>query len=685
MDPDTPPDPRRTSRSARVRAVRVSSGRALLGPGLAAAYLLATPDRANRPEMLLIAALMLAAAATTWQAAPLIARSRPVRLATQSAGMLINIAGSSTLSLLDGGIHSPLGAMIPFSLLFYAIMMPPRAFALASVLSAGAYWAVALVGDPAPRGYAVVYTLGVGGVAFLCFRHAAVLASLRHRLADASRTDPLTRSLNRRGFDERLDRAVAEANRTGLPVTLILADLDRFKAVNDTHGHQAGDDVLAWTARTMATALRRQDVLGRLGGDEFGAVLTGTGPEDARAITDRVRDAVHEAVPASFGYATCPDEATTVDGLLRLADERAYADKMNRRQVPPVEPEVGRARAEVEPPAPREVARTERRRRSIADTGKLCLSDCAVGLVWVTAFAGGHRHRPLIALLLVAGLAYGLVMMSLADRIARSHRARAAVIGGLLFPFALALGIPVLGGGVDSALGLGILAPMPLVALLAPPRVAVPVLSVTVASYTTTALFVGDPDPWYWVMHLIGMVLVAVACFRQGRAAARQRTLLTTLSQTDALTGSLNRRGFTERFAAALAAAARDDTPLSLLVFDLDGFKQLNDTAGHAAGDELLRWTAARLAAGPDPVGRLGGDEFVVLGPRPAGEARAVAERLRAALAERVPASVGVAALGLHGTGFAELYAHADAELYREKAARARAVAATPRGSGCPA
>jgi diguanylate cyclase (GGDEF)-like protein len=211
---------------------------------------------------------------------------------------------------------------------------------------------------------------------------------------------------------------------------------------------------------------------------------------------------------------------------------------------------------------------------------------------------------------------------------------------------------------------------MPLDALLAPRRVALPFIGSAVAAYVTMALTVGDPDPWFWIMHLVGALTATVACYRQGRAAAEQRTLLTKLSQTDPLTGCLNRRGFAERFAADLTAAARTGTPLSLVVFDLDGFKQLNDTAGHAAGDDLLCWVADLLGAGAQVTARLGGDEFVVLCPHSAAEARALAERLRGALAARTATSVGVAQLGPHGAGFTELYAHADAELYREKTAR---------------
>jgi diguanylate cyclase (GGDEF)-like protein len=137
------------------------------------------------------------------------------------------------------------------------------------------------------------------------------------------------------------------------------------------------------------------------------------------------------------------------------------------------------------------------------------------------------------------------------------------------------------------------------------------------------------------------------------------------------LTDALNRRGFAERFAGQLDLGRRHGTGAALLVLDLDGFKQLNDTAGHAAGDALLRWVAGTLRGNlqaHDIVGRLGGDEFVVLVE--AAGAEETADRLQRALAERTGASFGVALLGLDGDDFDGLYAAADARLYRQKVER---------------
>jgi diguanylate cyclase (GGDEF)-like protein len=175
--------------------------------------------------------------------------------------------------------------------------------------------------------------------------------------------------------------------------------------------------------------------------------------------------------------------------------------------------------------------------------------------------------------------------------------------------------------------------------------------------------------------NLAAAVAASIICGVQRRAAATQRRLLT---RCDPLTEVPNRRGFEEEL------ARRADRPVALLILDLDGFKQVNDVRGHAAGNELPCWVATTVTGfvtAGDAVGRLGGDEFVVLVE---GDPAPVARCLRTALGARTAVSVGMAVRGVHGTGFEDLYAHADAELYRQKAA-ARSVSTEPQVYGQPA
>lgn len=659
--------------SARVRAVRSGALRGLGGPGLAAVYAALTPAGPHRAVMVAIAAVMVTVCGLTWWKAAAVAASR-AQASIRLAGTLTNITGSAVLSLLDGGVASPLGALLPFSLIFLALVTPPRPFAVLGALSGTAYWAVALFGDPAPPGYAVAYTLGFGGLSYLCLRHAGVLVSLRRRLAELSRTDPLTKALNRRGFDEHLESEFAEAQRTGDPMTLVLADLDRFKEINDTFGHQAGDQLLAWTAARLAGELRAHDAVGRLGGDEFAAVLPTTGPE-AAVVVQRLRTVLHEAAPASIGYATYPADANTLADLRRVADARVYQDKVARDRVLPTASAVAAAGREIERPGILvRVSQRERRRRSIADMGWVALFDFGIGALYAATFAYGRPHQVAIGLLAGVGCATGAALVLAADRLARAAAARAVMLTSALVMVGLGAAMAALDGGATTVCALGMLLPMPLVALSTPLRVAVPVLALHASLYAAVAATVGASSAWYATLHLAGAAAVSTVCAVQGAAAARQRRRLTTLSRVDVLTDVLNRRGFEERFAAELAQARRTERPLSLLIFDLDGFKQVNDVHGHAAGDELLCWVATTLRATlhpHDPVGRLGGDEFVVLlTSQTAGDAAATAAKLHQALGERTGASVGAATLGRDGTDFDALYAHADADLYAQKAGR---------------
>jgi diguanylate cyclase (GGDEF)-like protein len=319
------------------------------------------------------------------------------------------------------------------------------------------------------------------------------------------------------------------------------------------------------------------------------------------------------------------------------------------------------------------VARHERRRRAITDAGRISTCNAGIALLYVTLFAAGHPHRWLMVALLSVVCA-----ASVATSAASGWLNRHLAIGKIMLvvgvvQFGLCVAVTCLDGGVSGTLGFGMLTTMPLVALFTP-KVGRTLLPLTAGCYLATAAFVGDPTPWYVILHLGGALVVSAVFAGRGRIAAAQRRQLRELSRVDALTQCLNRRGFQERTTAELAHAERTHSDVSLLLLDLDRFKEINDTAGHAAGDELLCWVGATLKERLHPhdaVGRLGGDEFVVLlTSHRTDEAGDVAGSLAAALAERIGVSIGISTLGRHGADLDELYSHADAELYRQKQAR---------------
>jgi diguanylate cyclase (GGDEF)-like protein/PAS domain S-box-containing protein len=172
----------------------------------------------------------------------------------------------------------------------------------------------------------------------------AALRSARDTATQLAATDPLTGVANRRHFMEEAERIVALAVRHGRPCSLLVLDIDSFKAVNDTHGHAAGDEVLRRVIEVSRRTLRETDLLGRLGGDEFAALLPETPPELGRRTAERLRVAVaEEAVlyedktlwaTVSIGLSGLVGGRTTVEGLLREADTALYeAKNLGRNRV----------------------------------------------------------------------------------------------------------------------------------------------------------------------------------------------------------------------------------------------------------------------------------------------------------------------------------------------------------------
>lgn len=149
-------------------------------------------------------------------------------------------------------------------------------------------------------------------------------------------TDGLTKIANRRTFESTLEREVARATRTKDVVSLVMLDIDHFKVLNDTYGHQAGDEVLRNVAFALSCECRDFDTPARYGGEEFAVVLPGCGPEQAHRIAERLRRSVSAApavatVTASAGVATYPVHASDSETLVRAADDALYRSKHDGR------------------------------------------------------------------------------------------------------------------------------------------------------------------------------------------------------------------------------------------------------------------------------------------------------------------------------------------------------------------
>ena len=180
----------------------------------------------------------------------------------------------------------------------------------------------------------------VGALAFgTLLERERGLARRERKLIDRADRDFLTRVLNRRGFDRAYERARASAGQAGNAVLLV--DFDRFKLINDTYGHGVGDEVLLAAAQAMEEALRPNDLLARIGGEEFAVLLTDVSEYEAYRIAEALRQAVLDGVrirqapklrvTASVGGAYLPGGMPPLYAVLEEADMGLYAAKSRGR------------------------------------------------------------------------------------------------------------------------------------------------------------------------------------------------------------------------------------------------------------------------------------------------------------------------------------------------------------------
>ncbi|OZG70701.1 GGDEF domain-containing protein [Hahella sp. CCB-MM4] len=167
--------------------------------------------------------------------------------------------------------------------------------------------------------------------------------SLQNSIVELNRlalTDELTKVANRRSFVSSVDSELSRCRRTGTSMTMALLDLDHFKAINDTYGHQAGDAALQYVAQLIRNSLRQYDILGRIGGEEFAIFLSNTDQETASKIADRTRQEIFQhplqfegsyiQLSASIGMATHGCNAT-FNELYTEADGALYKAKSGGR------------------------------------------------------------------------------------------------------------------------------------------------------------------------------------------------------------------------------------------------------------------------------------------------------------------------------------------------------------------
>lgn len=249
----------------------------------------------------------------------------------------------ATDDVIPVGLDTPLARVRARGITVHADVAPMalgdlhlRRAAAAPIVIDGTVWGALIVGNhtDAPLGDDVDDRL----THFASLVALAVAADqARDTLARLAATDHLTDLPNRRTFNERLDNEVVRATRHARPLSLMLLDIDHFKAINDTHGHEVGDRVLREVAQRLGSQVRRGEMLSRIGGEEFAWLLPESDPEAAMRVAERARRAVAAApfhgvgrVTASLGICSMSN-ATDAGALFRRADAALYRAKSEGR------------------------------------------------------------------------------------------------------------------------------------------------------------------------------------------------------------------------------------------------------------------------------------------------------------------------------------------------------------------
>ncbi|HBC57160.1 MAG TPA: diguanylate cyclase [Gammaproteobacteria bacterium] len=169
------------------------------------------------------------------------------------------------------------------------------------------------------------------------------LKQANFKLEEMSNRDPLTGAYNRRYMDQILGREFQRVKRYGGELALLMFDLDHFKQINDTYGHQAGDEVLIECTRRISASLRKTDCMSRYGGEEFAVILTNADRRVATSVAERIRQSIASkpiqyngrqiCISASIGLASYTPECLTHHTLIYQADKALYFSKENGRNL----------------------------------------------------------------------------------------------------------------------------------------------------------------------------------------------------------------------------------------------------------------------------------------------------------------------------------------------------------------
>ncbi len=244
---------------------------------------------------------------------------------------------------LDGGAGSPIAGLLVLPVLFGGLLYNLRDSIGLAVLALLLFFVIFVAGPPVSGGRVLATGVMVAVAGAISATAAAnrslaeqerkALTDRLHRLATY---DGLTGCLNYQAFQEALSSESTQAERYGRAFTVVIADLDGFKTINDHHGHAVGDVTLTTLAAEMLQGVRSVDKVGRIGGDEFAVLLPETSSDEAEVLVERIRSrtlaaVTPERVTVSFGVSTWSGHGDSASELLRRADAALYEAKRRGR------------------------------------------------------------------------------------------------------------------------------------------------------------------------------------------------------------------------------------------------------------------------------------------------------------------------------------------------------------------
>lgn len=315
----------------------------VLGALLLMGYMALTPDGPHRGTLMTLDIVTILG--SVFVAGPIGTRSlsAPWRETFFFAWSVATMVVIAVAIGLDGGAGSPLAGLLVLPVLFGGLLYRLREVVGLAVLAMVSFWLIYATGQSgdSARALASAVMIGVvGGISAMAAMNREIgeeeRRALTERLHRLATYDGLTGCLNYQSFQATLINEVERTERYRRPLSMVIADLDGFKAINDRYGHAAGDSALISIASALRAGVRSADLVGRIGGDEFAILLPETLTTDARQLVERLQVAVGgvgtpEKLTLSFGLSTWHGPDDSPSELLRRADAALYEAKQHGR------------------------------------------------------------------------------------------------------------------------------------------------------------------------------------------------------------------------------------------------------------------------------------------------------------------------------------------------------------------